>query len=540
MNEPLSLLLARERRRERRNLLRASILAALVSAASVVLLGLSGWFITAAALAGAAGPVAAHTFNYMLPSAAIRLLAIVRTGARYGEAVTAHAAALHALARIRPALFRGIAATPVGQALAFTPGDASARLVNDVSALEQDMVRRSASAGAGAALVSGICLVALAGLEAAAAVALCFGGTLWAGDRLARRLEPLGMRVQRANGELKAVVGSLAEAAPELRCYGLDDWATRIAGSASRELAAARVAQADQLGWSAILHGGAVAVAGVSALALAAPAGAANAALAALAAAMTIDGAAPLLRRFAERGSTRAAGERLAAALSQAEHVSSVSYELADLPTLEFPQLESGALPAGTRAALIGRSGSGKTTLIEQLIGLRPVQPGQARLNGVDIAFLPVETLRRTFAWSPQDAALLAGTVRENLLLADPHASEARLWQALHDAALDARVRALPDGLDSWIGENGERLSGGERRRLSLARTYLADLPWLLLDEPTEGLDRETEDKVAERLRTRLARTGQGLLLVSHRAAFAHAVADRFVSLERPIVSAAA
>ena len=113
---------------------------------------------------------------------------------------------------------------------------------------------------------------------------------------------------------------------------------------------------------------------------------------------------------------------------------------------------------------------------------------------------------------------MIAGTVRANLALAGPHPDET-LWDALADAALEARVRALPQGLDTWIGENGERLSGGERRRLSLARALLRDAPWLLLDEPTEGLDPATEALVVERLDARLKRTGQGLVLVSHRPA---------------------
>ena len=135
-----------------------------------------------------------------------------------------------------------------------------------------------------------------------------------------------------------------------------------------------------------------------------------------------------------------------------------------------------------------------------------------------DISTLPTGELRPAFAHAPQDAALIAGTVRANLALAGVHPDDA-LWEALADAALDARVRALPQGLDTWIGENGERLSGGERRRLSLARAVLRDAPWLLLDEPTEGLDAATEALVVQRLDARLKRTGQGLVLVSHRPA---------------------
>jgi ATP-binding cassette subfamily C protein CydC len=106
--------------------------------------------------------------------------------------------------------------------------------------------------------------------------------------------------------------------------------------------------------------------------------------------------------------------------------------------------------------------------------------------------------------------------VRDTLLLAQADAPDAALWEALEDAAFAERVRAMPQGLDSWIGDNGASLSGGERRRLALARAYLKPAPWLLLDEPTEGLDSVTARIVLERLDDRLRRRGQGLLIVSH------------------------
>ena len=138
-------------------------------------------------------------------------------------------------------------------------------------------------------------------------------------------------------------------------------------------------------------------------------------------------------------------------------------------------------------------------------------------MSAFDVAFLRSEQLRSTFAWQPQDAAALSGTVRDNLLIARAGACDRALWQALHDAALDELVRALPHGLDSWIGEDGARLSGGERRRLAVARALVADAPWLLLDEPIEGLDPATAQLLLERLERRLCRTGQGLVVVSHR-----------------------
>jgi ATP-binding cassette subfamily C protein CydC len=167
---------------------------------------------------------------------------------------------------------------------------------------------------------------------------------------------------------------------------------------------------------------------------------------------------------------------------------------------------------------LAGPSGCGKTTLLETLLHLRVPVPGEILLGGTDLAELSPGAARRCFSFLPQDMALLAGSVRDNLLLAAPDADDAALWDALRDAALEERIVRLPGGLDGWLGENGARLSGGERRRLALARALLHPAPWLLLDEPTEGLDAKTEALVLNRLRARLKARGQGALIVSHRS----------------------
>ncbi|MEJ8630399.1 hypothetical protein P0F65_12150 [Sphingomonas sp. I4] len=154
-------LIATERRREGRRLRQAAVCAALVAIASILLLALSGWFLSAAALAGGAGIVAAQAFNYMLPSAAIRLLAIVRTGARYGERLASHGAAFGALARLRPALYRAITAAPPSVALALGRGEATARLIGDVDAVEWRFVRLSGPWGVIGAVMSGAGLTLL-------------------------------------------------------------------------------------------------------------------------------------------------------------------------------------------------------------------------------------------------------------------------------------------------------------------------------------------------------------------------------------------
>jgi ATP-binding cassette subfamily C protein CydC len=520
-------LIADERRRQRRGLWRAGGYAVVVATASVVLLGLSGWFITAAALAGLAGTIAAQGFNYMLPSAGIRLLAILRTAGRYGERLASHDAAFGALARIRAALFLGLARGPSDHALALTQGEATARIVQDVAVVEAQFVRLSAVPGMIAALASGLVLCALGGWQPALALVLCLAGLLAFATLLARRLEAPGREVQRASGALKDVFAGMADAAAELRCYGVEAQAMATVGANSRRLAEAQRAQACAAGWFEFIQAVALGMAGLATLLLAAPSGAPIAALCALAAVMTIDGAGPVLRSLAQRSAVREATARLDDLLpdvvEQGDAVACIG-----APSLG---LRGTHLPAGTRAALVGASGTGKTTLVECLLGLRAVEPGTAFIDGRDVARIPLAIRRATFGWAPQDAALLAGTIRDTLALGDPLANDAAMWAVLDDVALADVVGALPDGLDSWIGEHGVRLSGGERRRLALARAYLVPAPWLLLDEPTEGLDAAaTERRVAERLSARLARTGQGLVMVSHRPAMV-ALCDRQLAI---------
>ncbi len=518
-------LLANERRRQRRGLWRASGFAAVVAIASVVLLGLSGWFITAAAMAGLAGTTAAYAFNYMLPSAGIRLLAILRTAGRYGERLASHEAAFGALARIRPALFLGLARGPVAQALALTPGEATARIVQDVSAVEAQFVRLSAAPGAIAALASGLVLCVLGGPWSVVALMVCLSGLLAIAGVLARRLDAPGREVQHASGALKDAFAGMADAAAELRCYGIEAQALATVDACSLRLAEAQRAQACVVGWFEFIQAVALGAAGLAVLLIAAPAGPEIAALCALAAVMTIDGAAPVLRGLAQRSAVREAKTRLDDLLAGPVAEQGCSAGVAAWSI----ELLATHLPAGSRVALIGASGTGKTTLVESLLGLRPVAPGTARIDGKDILGIPLAARRATFGWAPQDAALLAGTVRETLTLGNPLVGDDALWVALADVALTEVIEGLPDGLDSWIGEHGVRLSGGERRRLSLARAYLVPAPWLLLDEPSEGLDAATERRVAQGLAARLARTGQGLVMVSHRPAMV-ALCDRQIA----------
>ncbi|MGD9736037.1 MAG: thiol reductant ABC exporter subunit CydD [Solirubrobacterales bacterium] len=182
----------------------------------------------------------------------------------------------------------------------------------------------------------------------------------------------------------------------------------------------------------------------------------------------------------------------------------------------------------GETVALIGPSGGGKSTLVSLLLRLADPSDGVLRCGSTDLRQVGPAAWRRRLAWVPQRPTVFAGTVAENVRLADPGASAQRLRAAVAAAELEPVVAALPQGLETRVGEGGRRLSAGQAQRLALARAFLADAPLLLLDEPTAHLDEETERAVAVAVE-RLA-AGRTALVVAHRPELA-AIADRVLEL---------
>ncbi|MDK2748840.1 MAG: ATP-binding cassette domain-containing protein [Brevundimonas sp.] len=520
-------LIAAQRQAQRGRLRIAAAGGAVVAVAATCLLGLSGWFITGAAIAGVAGSAAVQAFNYMMPSATIRLLAILRTGARYIERVAGHEAALKALARLRPQLFDALASAPPAQALALSSGEASARLVQDVDAVQTLFVRLSAPWALGAGAVSAAFLAGMASPLAGLMLLLAMGLSAAGSVLIARRLAaPAGREVQIATGRLKDRLASLEAVSPELKAYGLDRWAASEAAHTASGLDRAQIALSQAGGWmaawQATVTGLAVAAVVPATLGASLP----MTALAALAAVMGIEAAAGLVGALQQNGAAVEAARRLDALASAPSLASSPAPSEASLVL----SADGVQMAPPMRLGLIGPSGSGKTTLAERLVGLRDALAHEARLGGLDIAGVAPDDRRPLFAYAAQDIRLIDGTIRDNLLLAGP-AEDGALWRALEDAALAERVRADPAGLDARVGPNGERLSGGERRRLGLARAYLRSAPWLVLDEPTEGLDPTTEARVLTALDRRLKHSGQGLIVVSHRPAPTQ-LCDRVIRVE--------
>lgn len=503
-----------QRRRQGGRLALAAAAGAAVTAASVLLLGLSGWFITGAALAGVAGGAAIGAFNYLLPSAAIRFLAIARTGARYVERISGHAAALKALARLRPALFDGLAAASPGRVRTLSSGEASARMIQDVDAIQTLFVRLSTPWAAGAGTVAAVALAALAGPGAAVSVvagtALAVLGALVIGRRIA---DPAGRRVQIAVGCYKDRFSALQAAAPELRAYGLEAWAVEQIAAEARTLDRRTIDAATAAGWMTTWQSAVTGATVIAVVLLSRAAPLPLVVLATLAAVTGIEAAGAVVASFRQSGAAAEAVERLGELLDDPVPEAG-AVPTGDAISLAGPDL---VLPTGTRLAVTGPSGAGKTTLVERLMALRTPIAGEMTLGGVDLAVADIRAVRTRFAYAAQEVRLLAGTVRDNLRLARVDAHETDLWAVLETADLADRIRAMPAGLDTPLGDNGDRLSGGERRRLGLARACLRRAAWLVLDEPTEGLDAATEARVLERLGQRLVATGQGLILISHR-----------------------
>ncbi len=187
-------------------------------------------------------------------------------------------------------------------------------------------------------------------------------------------------------------------------------------------------------------------------------------------------------------------------------------------------------LPAGTTTCLLGRSGAGKSTLLHLLLRLYDVDGGAVTIDGLDVRSLQLQSLRSRIAFVPQDPWLLDATIAENIAFGAPRAARHRVLEAGRAALVEEFVDRLPYGYDTVVGEGGARLSGGQRRRIALARAVVSDAPIVLLDEPTASLDHESAAAVTDAIRWCTA--GRTVLLVTHDLGLAE-LADAVVVLDQ-------
>lgn len=496
----------------RRKLRVAAACGVLASLSAVALLGLSGWFLTAAGLAGMAGAAAAQAFNYLIPSAAIRLLAILRTVGRYGERLLGHQAALQGMAELRTRLFSRSAAIDTRED-GRDPRAASAALLDDIAALEDIVIRRPAVVAGIAGGVASVAIVALAGWNAALVQSASLLALPFAIRKMAARLTAApSAEVANRAVVMRATFTDFAAARSEIAVYGLtsrvmaqlDPIFMQYEDAKARLLRGEAITAAMLVLYSSVTVAAVLLVAHTTAPLLAA---------ALLASAAGVEAVAGFSRNAMRKAGIENSLERLAT-LSQAPDT--LCAYVPEPTMAQSIEIDGQPIRSGERIAITGISGSGKTRLLEALAGLR-APAHRLSVNGTPVGALDKDVLRRQFALMPQDAMLLMGTIADNLRIASPGLDEASMWGALDTACLSERVAAAPQGLNTWLEPGGGMLSGGERKRLALARALLAGRPWLLLDEPTEGLDADTEMRVVANLAQWLDRTGAGLILVSHR-----------------------
>ncbi|WP_176086216.1 thiol reductant ABC exporter subunit CydC [Martelella sp. HB161492] len=496
---------------ERRfGLLAGVALAATTVLAGIALLGVSGWFVTATGIAGLSA-TAALAFDVFAPSAAIRFLALSRTAARYFERLQTHDSTLRVLAGLRVKLFRGFAVPGAARALAFRPARLLFRLTADVDALDS-LYLRVLLPGAVAFLTGLVALIVLGilswplGFGVAAAIVL---PGLALPLLAARTAERPARRRAHAQEALRARVVDLVAGQSELALAGRLQNQKRMVADADRrerdsDLALNAIETNTGMGFdivTAFILAG-VLIAGAS-LAAAGTITAPLAALALLVAFAAMEPFAALRRGALELGRTLLSARRLAPRFDAAGEPASrpqtpreglalslkavtQHYDGRRKPALAGTSLD---IACGEKVALIGASGAGKSSLMALFAGETIAEEGL-------VCALPTTLLT-------QRTELFRDTLRANLKLAAPTAGDATLLDALDAAGLGETVRALPLGLDTELGESGLGLSGGQARRLALARLILRDTPVWLLDEPTEGLDGPTARDVMTRLLSR-------------------------------------
>ncbi|MGJ7555682.1 thiol reductant ABC exporter subunit CydC [Variovorax sp. RB3P1] len=527
-----------------RPLLLGCLLAALTVLAGMALLGLSGWFITATALAGLHAATA-FTFDVFMPSAGIRLLALGRTASRYGERLVTHDASFAVLAALRVRLFRGWAKAGAARELLMRPARLLFRLTSDIDALESLYLRLfvPAAAALGAALLAGAVLGFMhlgMGLALGVWLVAVGWGIAFVVARSARRP---AVRRAHAIEALRARTVDLVAGQTDLVMAGRIDAQRDALMNADMHLAKADLALNKLEAAAGFAYGsaGTLTLVGVllavGALAGEGVIGAPAAALALLVALTATEPFAALRRGALDAGRTWLAVRRLAPRMT-GENDSKDDSE--DDPHDEAVRRDQGAfalrllgvsfahagsrspvlgdvslsLAPGERVALIGASGAGKSTLLAVVAGEITPQSGHARAQRACLL--------------TQRTELFQDSLRDNLRLADPEASDEQLHTALRAAGLDADVGAMKAGLATRLGEGGLGLSGGQSRRLALARLVLRPVPLWLLDEPTEALDAATAHDVLQRL---AQHAGARTLLIATHLRREAALADRLVCM---------
>ncbi|MEU7576240.1 thiol reductant ABC exporter subunit CydC [Streptomyces sp. NPDC041068] len=534
-----------------RRLLPAAIAAAGSELAGAALMATAAWLITRAA---EQPPLASVSVAIV----AVRALALGRGTLRYADRLLGHDGVLRAVAGFRTRVYEALVPLAPAGTPAFRSGDLLTRLVDDVDAAQNLLLRiltpaAAACAVAAAATATAAVLLPQAGLLLA--LLLAVAGLLVPALVLALSRHA-GHAERAARAELATLTVDLTQGAADLAAYGARGRAAERAGRASARIAALErhSALTTQLATAVVLLLQGAAAVGVTWLALRAHSAgtlpAVRLTVLAVLALVAFEALAPLPAAARRLTEVQASARRLADLFDTPPPVTDpaapaplpldepLGVTVTDLrvrhrpdgpPALDGVSLR---LPPGRRVVLVGASGSGKSTLIAALMRFVPYESGSIRMGGRETRELrdfAGADVRRAITGVTQDAHVFHTTIRANLLLARPDATDADLREAAGRARILDWIGSLPDGLDTVLGADGAAMSGGQRQRLLLARALLADPPVLVLDEPTEGLDPETAAAVLADILD--ATRGRTTLLVTHERSGISA-ADEIVTLD--------
>ncbi|MCM5703797.1 thiol reductant ABC exporter subunit CydC [Larsenimonas salina] len=533
-------------------LLAAGVVLNLIAALSTIgLISLSGWFLSASALAGVSAATA-HSFNYFLPSAGVRFFAVTRTLGRYGERITTHEGTFKLLSTLRRRLFLAIEPLSPSELQTHGSSELLTRLTRDIDALDGLYVRviTPSIVAVLAIMTCGVVMGVFAlWIGLGAALSLLIAGTFgpwWA----LKRGAGVSSRWHTLDTTNRTRLQERLSGMTELMIYGcwrdeVTALLTRQRDRDTRELELARLWGRSQLLTQVLLG---ITLTGVMAgAAYLAHQNALDPTLIALLGLTVLAGfeaITSLPRAFQELGKIRRAAGRIDAVI---EGTSTIVFPNIDHAppkghrlviehvcvrfTRETPALNgvSLTLEEHQHLALIGPSGSGKTSLINALTRFIELDSGTITLGGVSIDALSEPTLRRQMAVASQDTHLFTTTYRENLRLGAPNASDETFIEVLSALDLGEWLASQPDGLDSWPDEGGSSLSGGQLRRFGVARALISSAPILILDEPTEGLDRASELRVLDAIYHYAQ--GRTLILITHKMT-ALSQMDRIAVLE--------
>lgn len=510
------------------------LLAFLSLAASIGLLTLSGWFLSAAAIAGLT--IARETFNYMLPGAFVRGFAMGRTAGRWGERVVSHNATFKLLTDLRIFFFSKLAPLIPGRVSNLRDADLLNRLVADIDAMDHVYLRLVSPMVVGTLGILG--LTALVSWFDSS-LGLTLGAILFA---LLLTWPLLFYKLGKRNGseltqnkaDLRIATLDWLQGYSELTLFGAEQRYRETILNTQEKLLKNQffnahfsgLAQALLLlanGWTIVLM-----------LWLAADGVGGNTpdpmiALVAFATMASVELLMPIAGAFQHLGQTLTSARRLNdIILSEPDvqfpehsdsHNDAFSIEYSGV-SFSYPNTTNNVLkevslsiPAEHRIAIVGQTGSGKSTLLQLLNRYWDVQKGTIKIAGLAIQHWSESDLRKAISVVSQRVDILNGSLRDNLVMAKPEASDDELAQVLTKVGI---AKLLDDtGLDTWLGDGGRQLSGGEKRRVGIARALLHNAPILLLDEPTEGLDKQTEQQIMQLFEQHFV--GKTVIFITHR-----------------------